>query len=345
MKLFDLEIRFLTGKSRDRGPANFCSWTTYSGISATYNHRKPTILLYNKDSIDKTLKDKHANINEIEKLYFDSESSYPRFKIKDTKFSRVIKVDNSDAAVIPNDILISETKVAYNVYKGSNNIYIISEDSFKSNNQAIYNKIMEYGDNFEDALRTINILPKDTTLIYSGKLCFCEERFQQTIHNIMDIYTKYVTEDDIDTIVNKSLEKLTEETAMSLNGMLSSTDPAIVELGLKILQGVDVLNTPLTVKLLLVGNYENISKNKAINTTGVSQIFKTLKLTLWSVPPYPGSLNLIFKSEFWDKASTEDKQLSLTVGREIISNFFSNGWTNLRKIVPNLPYNVKTYVE
>lgn len=345
MKLFDLDIRFLTGRYIDRGTANLCAWNPYSGILATYKFKKPSLILYNWDSIDKILKDKHADINKVEKLYFDPESSYPRFKIKDTRFSRVIKVSNSDAVVIPNDIVINETEKSYNVYKGSDNIYIISEESFKSKDNAIYNKIMEYGDNFEDALRTINVLPKNTTLIYSGRLCFCEEHFQQTVLNIIENYTKYVKEDDIDTIVNKSLEKLTEETAMSLNGMLSSTDPAIVELGLKILQGIDILNTPLTVKLLLVGNYENISKNKAINTTGVSQVFRTLKLTPWSVPAYPGSLNLIFKSEFWDKASTEDKQLSLTVGREIISNLFSNGWTNLRKIVPNLPYNVKTYVE
>ena len=345
MVLFDLEVHFLVEGYRDKGPTRFCHWVNYCGHNAAYNYRKPSMLLYSKEDINKALKDKHADVNQVTKLYFDPESSYPRFKIKDTKFSRVIKVDNSDAVVLPNDISFAETRYSYKVYKGSTNVYVLSEDAFMAADKTIYNKIIEYGDNFENALRTLNVLPKEATLVYSGKICYCEEHFYQTIFNILNTYKKYVTEEDVDTIVNKSMEKLTEETAISINGMLASTDPAVVELGLKILQGIDVLNTPLTVKLLLIGNYPNISKNKAMNTTGVTQIFRTLKLPIWSISSYPGSLGLIFKKDSWDAASEEDKKLTLSIGKEIVSAYFLAEWNDLRKAVPGLPFNVKTYVE
>lgn len=42
--------------------------------------------------------------------------------------------------------------------------------------------------------------------------------------------------------------------------MLASTDETAVELGLKVLQGMNVTESPATVTCLLYGNYGNIAK-------------------------------------------------------------------------------------
>lgn len=343
MTLNGLQVLFLRENFRDRGPSNFCRWEKYSLDQATHL-QKPYLLSYKKEDICNALKNKHAPIEKVSKLYFDPISTYPRFKIKDTKFSRVIKLDNCDAVVVPDELPFKVTNTSYEIYKGETTVYIFSGDFIKETDPTIYKNIMKYGETFSDALRTIGTLPKDTKLVFSGELCFCESHLTQVLNNIVDTYKKYVTEKEVDEIVNKSLEKLTEESAISINDMLSSKDPSSVEIGLKILQGIDVLSTPLAVATLLFGNYQNISKNKAMATTGVSQIFKTLKINYVS-PYFDKNLNMVFNDQSMKAATPEDRTLTLVIGREIITKHFSEVVRNLKQSVPGLPFNIKTYVE
>ena len=217
---------------------------------------------------------------------------------------------------------------------------------FKDSDLFIYNDVCSQGTDFIDGVKTINTLPKGSTLIYSGKLVFCDETYVETINNIVSVYPKYAKESTLDKLVNGTLEKITEESILSLNDMLASTDDTIVELGLKILQGMNVTESPATVTCLLYGNYGNIAKNKAMGTTGVSQVFNSLKInTRYILYDSISALAQALELNTWKTATSDDKSLACILCRSIITNFYKEKNKEVMDKLYRLPFKIKTYVD
>lgn len=310
------------------------------------------MVFYSIGSITKMMETKAVDPSTVTKLYFDSSSSYPRFKIKDTNYQRVIKVPKCEAAVIPDKIPYIPGTGEYYIYKWSPKqdtddgaiIYCVCPDLFKKRDLSIYNAVCSYGVDFMDGLKTINQIPKNSILIYQGNVCITEEPYVETIKNLMEVYPGYITEGTLDGIVNKTLESINEETVLSLNDMLSSTDVTVVELGLKILQSLNVTEKPLTMRALLYANISNIKDNKAAYTTGVQQVLKSLNLELRRVPGnVPFSLGEMLNYE-WNKATEEDRALTAILTKVVTESYFANLGRQVANALKVLPFSIKTYV-
>lgn len=164
--------------------------------------------------------------------------------------------------------------------------------------------------------------------------------------NIISVYPKYAKESALDKLVNGTLEKITEESILSLNDMLASTDDTTVELGLKILQGMNVTESPAAVTCLLCGNFDNIYKNKAMGTTGVSQVFKSLNIDTRYISHDPIiGIARVLELNVWKNATSEDKSLTYTLCRGILSNFYREKDRQVMDTLHNLPFKIKTYVD
>ena len=173
------------------------------------------MVLHTPEDMDTALSDKITDLSDVTKLYFDSSSTYPRFKIKDTKFQRVIKVEKCDAAIIPDSIKYYPGSGEYYLFEYTKPdqtkiIYSICPKLFKDNDAFIYNDVCSYGTDFVDGVKTINALPKGSIPIYAGKLIFCDDTYVETINNIVSVYPKYAKESTLDKLVIGTLESITE---------------------------------------------------------------------------------------------------------------------------------------
>lgn len=350
MKLNGIDIAFLVPYRRNNGTSNLCKWNIYHSENFHFSART-SMVLHTPEDMATALSDKITDLSDVTKLYFDSSSTYPRFKIRDTDFQRVIKVEKCDAAIIPDSIKYYPGSGEYYLFKYTKPdqtkiIYSICPKLFKNTDPYIYNEVCSYGADFVDGVKTINVLPKGSIPIYAGNLIFCDEIYVETINNIISVYPKYAKESTLDKIVNGTLESVTEESLLSLNDMLASTDETTVELGLKVLQGMNVTESPAAVTCLLYGNFSNIMKNKAMGTTGVSQVFKSLRIETRYIPhdTIYGIANAL-ELKVWKDATPEDKALTYTLCRSMINNFYREKDRQVMDTLHKLPFKIKTYVD
>lgn len=350
MKLNGIDIAFLVPYRRNSGSANLCKWSSYHSEGIYFSSRT-SMVLHSPKEVEDALVNKLTDLSDVTKLYFDSSSTYPRFKIRDTEFQRVIKVDKCEAAIVPDSLEYRSGTGTYYLFEytepdQTKKIYSINPELFKNLDPYIYNDICSYGSDFIDGVKTINTLPKGVVPIYTGKLIFCGETFVETISNIVSVYPKYAKESTLDKLVNGALEKFTEESILSLNDMLASTDETTVELGLKVLQGMNVTESPATVTCLLYGNYGNIAKNKAMGTTGVSQVFNSLKInTRYISYDSISALAQALELNTWKTATSDDKSLACILCRSIITNFYKEKDKEVMDKLYRLPFKIKTYVD
>ena len=176
MKLNGINIAFLVPYRRNSGSANLCKWSSYFSENIHFSVRT-SMVLHTPEEVNTALTNKLTDLSDVTKLYFDSSSTYPRFKIRDTKFQRVIKVAGCDAAIIPDSLNYYPSSGEYYLFEyvkedQTKIIYSICPKLFKDSDSFIYNDVCSQGTDFIDGVKTINTLPKGSTLIYSGKLVF-----------------------------------------------------------------------------------------------------------------------------------------------------------------------------
>ena len=87
-------------------------------------------------------------------------------------------------------------------------------------------------------------------------------------------FTYVVTDDNLDKIINKKMDDVTEADVDLLQDLLWSTDLASLELGLKMLMGYNCSKYPSTIKLLL--RNPRLKETKAWISTGLKQVKSTV---------------------------------------------------------------------
>src|SRR5699024_10041912 len=153
------------------------------------------------------------------------------------------------------------------------------------------------------------------------------------------IYPKYAKERTIDKLVNGTLEKFTEENTLSLNHMLASTDETTVELVLKVLLAMNVKERHATVTYLLYRNYENIANSKSMETTEISQVFKSMKIdTRYIAYDSISALAQTLELNTWKTATSDDKSLACILCRSIITNFYKEKDKEVMDKLYRLPF-------
>ena len=83
-----------------------------------------------------------------------------------------------------------------------------------------------------------------------------------------------------------------------------------------------------------------------MGTTGVSQVFKSLNVNTRYAPydPITGIAKAL-ESNTWKNATSEDKSLTYTLCRGILSNFYREKDRQVMDTLHNLPFKIKTYVD
>lgn len=231
-----------------------------------------SIFAYNK-SIDVFEKIKERQITEISdnsKLYFYKQSKFPRFKLQETTYKRVIKQDKADYFVVP-ELINPELMGNYRVYENDCAVFLVSAEIFQT---------YADGDNkiFLDKLSSIdNRSNFDEEPTYIGPL-YKIAKGRDYIFDLIDKFPNMniILDNTIDKVVNKTFQTLDEDSLNTIMPMLESTDRDTVGLGLKLLANTNVIETPYLAYLLLSKSYDNWRYNSTKTTVAVAQMFNTL---------------------------------------------------------------------
>lgn len=327
-------------------------WNSYIPTKISRYYSFDSVVPYDRQSLETNFKNKYTTIdNTITKLYFSPSTSFPRFKIKDTEFKRTIKVDKADCVVIP-EVKYIETEGTFEIYKdvlddGTEIYRAICQSYFEKNlgfkGQEWYNRTT--GNTLVEKLKNSNILTKNATLVYTGTPVCCASNLTDAIEGIMSNYPKVILDTELDKYLNKSLAPIDEETIISLNDMLSSPDAASVELGIKILQTLDVTSNPMSVIMLIGLNHTRIASNKAKTTVGFKQVLDTLEINnfYFGTDPIMNARGILQK--LYNKSSEEDVKLALKLVKPHFERVLQAFKDKLLKGFELYGINIKTSVE
>jgi len=262
-----------------------CLFFNYSGWEANKNYNRTDYyafvdyswgynysnVLYPKISLDGIADLETKTINPDSKLYFDSGSGFPRYKLSVSGNKRCIKTAKADVIVVS-----GETN-----YQRQNDIYVVIED-----NKFIYvfeqSKYNMFG-SIESLIAKIPYWPFDNPrLIYTGQLCGFDKKNLWLAKYAEKEYTlNWITDSNLDKIINNMSDDLTYETLISILDMLNSVDTSVVQLGVKTLQSFNIDKYKLSCRLLLCSrdNWWKITRN----TVGTKQLMDSLKLTNYNI--------------------------------------------------------------
>lgn len=297
------------------------------------------LLLGEKPNLDEIIKSKiNNNINVSDKLYFDANCAYPRFKLSTKDMKRTIKLDKADKVVIskynpiyiqPYSFYLNEIK-PYLVYAPSEDVYYYfnmvrcpNHDNGwpKATGQfnQIYKKYSSTGHQTElyEILKQLSIIPNDSFVLPDDVWLLTEQDYKY-IDNITNKYMQLIYDTELDKFICEGLMPVTEDDINTLHNMLSSNDNSVVGLGLKLLSSYDITSDPLSIVLLLHKHYSKIRYNDAYKSVGFKQVINSLQIT----EDYLGHqrdklINQVFDACYTDEAKAKAREaVRLMVLRE-----------------------------
>lgn len=252
-----------------------------------------------KPNLDEIIKSKiNNNINVSDKLYFDANCTYPRFKLSTKDVKRTIKLDKADKVVIskynpiyvnPRSSYINDTK-PYLVYSPSEDVYYYfnqvrnpyydrgwPKSIVQFNN--IYKKYSSTGHQTElyEILKCLSIIPNDSFVLPEDVWLLTEQDYKY-IDNITNKYMQIIYDTELDKFICEGLMPVTEDDINTLHNMFSSNDNSVVGLGLKLLSSYDITSDPLSIVLLLHKHYGKIRYNDAYKSVGFKQVLNSLQI-------------------------------------------------------------------
>ena len=293
----------------------------------------------NNDYCNKIKNATTKELKEGSKLYFSKNSKFPRFKIKDTSFKRVIKIDKSDCVVIHESPINFYIEHRY-ILEGEECYYVVQGAL-----PCQYRTSSRYGDEYaqdwygflkrrpfifkENA--TPKILYEDVTICYpQGDL----------VYNIMtDQIKAIITDTDLDTIVSKSLNKLNKDDFFSIRDLLKSPDKSSVGLGLRLLTGYDISDVKTAVKVLLQSTYYACSYTPEWNSVAVKQLRDKYILS-----PVGTSISSIRTYLMYSPQSDLDKELCGIMLKDCIEGAFKDASRALEETINRSDYDIKISV-
>lgn len=266
--------KYLKGLSKPQyRPVSFDNSDTLSDITNKFGTNLGIYsgYYYVKNTTLKSIKNKLQNITDKQEinlsatLYFDKGCTFPRFKLQETDFKRCVKPSKADYIVIPRDILKDCTNYSVDPkfkykFEYDNCEYLVSTEFYS----------------FYTNLRELCVPIDFQDLVYCST-----KSVAQTLYNIKFVYDKpFIYEDDLELLISKDLEKLDEESLMSIYDMLKSSDESSIELGCKLLSSFDVFEVPLAISMLLFLTQNNWIKNKGANSTTFKSSLQALNYPL-----------------------------------------------------------------
>lgn len=281
-----------------------------------------------------------GKIPEDSKLYFTKNSQFPRFKLTETNFKRKLKLDAADYVVVKDgmfdmdefhDCTIFKCDEGIYILKNTENAYSVSrsiEDSvrcgwYSTAAKTAYKDVHTKG--LSQIFKNLGITVTNLTILKSNVYVSVANSSDFLIKVVENTFNKpIITDESLDSQINGTLEVLDEDTINTLYDMLTSSDFSNRSIGLKLLCGFNVTETPLTVRLLLsLRNSTPFSCNE-FNSVGVKQVRESVNhRSLWNTSIGRQDRGFIEAGTHWWNfiLRTEDKQyneLDLKLSRILI---------------------------
>ena len=222
----------------------------------------------------KTLMDQYSKSLTVwvpgKKIYFHPKSKFPRFKLMGTDYKRTIKPDKWDGIVVPE---VPERWIyiypKMRIYKDkcSNDLFGISK--------GIYDARFSDEKHFLECIKLWN--NDDLEFVQTTNIAEVNKENSFAIDVLLGKYTKpIITDTMLDLEISKSLPIISESDIDSIDSMLGSTDQSVVEMGLKLLTGFNVFETPTIIKTLLYKHWNVATSNKALNSVAVRKMLNSV---------------------------------------------------------------------
>ena len=147
----------------------------------------------------------------------------------------------------------------------------------------------------------------------------------------------------LDLEISKSLPIISESDIDSIDSMLGSTDQSVVEMGLKLLTGFNVFETPTIIKTLLYKHWNVATSNKALNSVAVRKMLNSVDADRKYIGQFPNWAYAL--AEPGDKFSDYEIAQVGRLLKPLFKEYVEKNSFRLRE--PNAPFipNVKVIIE
>lgn len=256
----------------------FGRWDSYGYPNLSYN------VVY--DKLCSLLITNPSSINRSATLYFDKSCTFPRYKLQDTDFKRCVKLDKADYIIIPDitKFRLYDVPVSFDyMLTLDDNIYLYS------------NGFYEYYDALKQGV---------SSNITHFLECYSKSALTTVVNIALEYNKPLIYEADLDKIISKDLEKLDDESLMSIFEMMNSQDETSIELGCKLLASYDIYETKLASAMLLFLTQKNWIRNKGAKSVSFTSMLQNLKY------PHYGFSNVDYVFQNFPISSDKDKHLA-----------------------------------
>lgn len=236
-------------------------------------------------------------------LYFTKQSKFPRFKLTGTEYKRCLKPEKADVIIIPdikNRMSCSCYSSGYRIYENSESYYIVSDYDFK--------RLFHESD--KELLAGLNIFGFNKTFSYimhTDQIITFDSDDSIYFDLINNKFTKpVITDNMLDIKLSTSLPTITESDVDSINSMLNSPDKSVQELGLKMLTGFNIFETPTLIKAMLMSAYSTCSNSILRGGVAIQKMLNGIDFPRNYVQGFPGWINQLLDKD--DKYSEFEQQ-------------------------------------
>ncbi len=212
-------------------------------------------------------------------IYFSKQSEYPRFKIKNTKYTRVLSPENADYYVYNND--------GGNLYSSNPEVYVIQTDyCYFVLTDEVFTKlgtknlktIIEDSNNHYNYFGRRYPLPISGKLLYKGKIILSNTKTCSFIKDVMEgKVSKLISDKAFDSYVCKQLNTVSIEDLETVVELLNSYDESTRDLGWKTLQGFNVSEIPNVFRCLIY-LYSNKMSGNILKSAGMQATINSLDI-------------------------------------------------------------------
>lgn len=269
-------------------------------------------------SIENTYKT--TTLNPDAKLYFDLGSGFPRYKLGLTTQKRCIKTTKATNIVVSGSTYYDYTTEKYVAIEDNDKIYFILEQEFIDKYHSDLNK-------FSSAVQPFFYFT-NPQIIYTGVLYgYTKDSLYLAKYANGEYNLKYITDNDLDKIINNLCPEPTYEEIESIVDMLNSEDAATVQLGVKMIQGYNANKYRLTLRLILCtrSNWYLFTRN----TVGTKQLMETLNLARYHIrDTFVDGASYVCYDDKNVTYEAEDIAIAKRLSNKLLTEFFNNYYKN-----------------
>ena len=234
------------------------------------------MFLMDKTKVNNLVKSCRVTLQPKQTLFFGKTSEFPRFKLSESDFKRCIKIEKADAVVVGGINCTPESYMA--VLEDEVAVYVINDYRINNVRARDPHKHRAWTNDWFKYIQDNKLFyGNEIKQVYKGQVVFFSRNSALDMEKIIDkTYTKLVTDEDVDSMINKNLDIITKEDLEAICDMLDSPDRTTQGVGLKMLCGYNVNETVLSVRTML-GTRPYLMSCPEWKGVGVQQVLNTIK--------------------------------------------------------------------